>query len=375
MKHHFTITLWLSLLTTLCAAQSIKITTKDTVGNVVVPGQTITAELPAHEHPQYAAVDHVHPIPREIPTAAELSGGDAVSKYINARLRAGLVATLPAGVITTDRPIVLRRIHGGVIEGAGPPYADSKSTSGWRTHPETIQATTTIVTTDPTQPALILDAAINVELRNFGVESKGVGIAYKQIPGWGNAFAHLHRIAFHGCSTGFKAGDKPSDHNAADVTFYSCQFNRCETGLEVAHFQGVNYLFDGINDFLEVKRAVVFNEGGFSHLDNCFGMGVGTWLTINGGGSNLMPCRVTHLNSDRRSDQPPPVIVDASKATSLVRVIVDGVKVTAHGKLDQEKHPGHVLYRLPANGVIRVRDNDLNTYPWGAVTEPVRGKP
>jgi hypothetical protein len=282
---------------------------------------------------------------------------------------------LPVGVIQTDRPIELRRLHGGVIEGAGPPYASGDSASGWRAHPDTIQASTLIVATDPSRPAIIMAATINTELRNFGVETTGVGIAYQQVTGWGNAYAYLHRIAFHDCQIAFKAGDEPTDHNAADVTFDGCLFFRCKTGLEVNHLQGVNYLLEGQCFFGGVDRAVVFNEGGFSHLQNCTGFDVGTWLTFNGGGPNLMPCRITHLYSDRTKDDTPPVIVDATGATNQVRVIVDGVKVTQQGLHDRLYYAGHVYYRLPKDHKkwkteIRVRDNDLNNYPWGGVYEP-----
>lgn len=313
--------------------------------------------------------------PSAAPTAAALSEPGAIAAYVTESLKATGRCVLPAGVIKTDVPIVLKRLHGGVIEGAGPAYAPCDSKSGWRSHPETIQATTMIVMTDPTQPALIMEAAINVELRNFGVETTGVGIAYKQVPGWGNANTYLHRIALHGCEIGFKAGHKSTDHNAADVTFNGCLFYNCKTGLEVNHFQGVNYLFDGMCFFGHVERAVVFNDGGFSHLENCTGFDVGTWLTINGGGPNLMPCRITHLYSDRTKDDTPPVIVDATGATNQARVLVDGVKVTQQGLHDRLYYSGHVYYRLPKDykrwkSAIRVRDNDLNNYPWGGVYEP-----
>lgn len=309
------------------------------------------------------------------PTAEQLSEPGALDAFVTDSLKASGRCVLPPGVIKTDRPISLQRVHGGVIEGAGPPYAGADSKSGWRIHPDTIQANTLIVMSDPSQPAIVMAAAINVELRNFGVETSGVGIAYRQVPGWGNAYAHLHRVAFHGCEIGFKAGDQRGDHNAADVTFDGCLFFKCKTGLEVNHQQGVNYLFDGLCFFGHVERAVVFNDGGFSHLDNCTGFGVGTWLTLKGGGPNLMPCRITHLYSDRTKDDPPPVIVDATGATNQVRVVVDGVKVTQHGLNDRLYHAGHVYYRLPADykrwkSQIKVRDNDMNNYPWGGVYEP-----
>ncbi len=313
--------------------------------------------------------------PVEVPTAEALSEPRALAAYVTESLTTTGRCVLPVGVIKTDTPVVLKRLHGGVIEGAGPAYAPAESRNGWRSHPETIQASTLIVATDPTQPAIVLEAAINTELRNFSVETTGVGVAYKQVPGWGNANAYLHRVAFHGCGIAFKAGEKSTDHNAADVTFNGCQFYRCGTGLEVNHLQGVNYLFDGMCFFGHVDRAVVFNEGGFSHLENCTGFDVGTWLTLSGGGSNLMPCRITHLYSDRKKEDTPPVIVDASRATNQTRVLVDGVKVTQHGLHDRLYYSGHVYYRLPRDhkkqkSMIRVRDNDLNNYPWGGVYEP-----
>jgi hypothetical protein len=313
--------------------------------------------------------------PSAAPTAAALSEPGALAAYVTESLKATGRCVLPVGVIKTDVPIVLERLHGGVVEGSGPPYAGAESKSGWRSHPDTVQASTQIVMTDPVQPAITMKATINVELRNFGVETSGVGLAFKPSPGWGNSFLHLHRVAFRGCEIAFKAGEEKTDPNAADVSFSSCQFYSCKTGLEVNHLQGVNYLFDGLCFFGHVERAVVFNEGGFSHLENCTGFDVGTWLTINGGGPNLMPCRITHLYSDRTKDDPPPVIVDATGATNQARVVVDGVKVTQQGLHDRLHYSGHVYYRLPKDykrwkSAIRVRDNDLNNYPWGGVYEP-----
>ncbi|QDV78065.1 hypothetical protein [Botrimarina mediterranea] len=308
------------------------------------------------------------------PSAAELSevnedGDSELQVWLDASLGSGETVRLPSGVITIHKPLRIRRTHGGIVEGSGPPFASRDSKSGWRIHPEVRQCTTTITTTDPTQPVIIIEVAKGIELRNFGVETTGVGILYRHVKGWAAQNTHLHRIAFHGCKVGFQAGELATDHNAADVTFYSPQFYRCETGLEVNHQQGVNYLFDGLPFFGGVNRAVVFNEGGFSHLENCTGFAVGTWLTINGGGSNLQPSRITHLYSDRTKEDPPPVIVDASGTDSVVRVIVDGVKVTQHGKEDALGR-GHSYYRAGKASKIRVRDNDLNTYPAGGVYEP-----
>lgn len=339
---------------------------------LTIPAQTGRVEIPAQT---VELPDHHHPIPQTVPTAEELSAPGALQDYVNESLTKDGRCVLPPGVIKTDRPIELLQIHGGVIEGSGPAYVGADSKSGWRTGQSTLQASTLIVATDPTRPAIVMRATITPELRNFGIETAGVGVAYQHRTGWGNAFARLHRVSFHGCEIGFKAGDERGDHNAADVTLDGCLWFDCQTGLEVNHQQGVNYLFDGLCYFQHVARAVVFNEGGFSHLDNCAGFGVGTWLTIKGGGPNLMPCRITHLYSDRTKNTPPPVIVDASQASEQVRVVVDGVKVTRHGVNDRQRWPGHVYYRLPANyaekqSAIRVRDGDLNNYAWGGVVEP-----
>lgn len=75
------------------------------------------------------------------------------------------------------------------------------------------------------------------------------------------------------------------------------------------------------------------------------------------------------------NDSPPPVIVDATGAANQARVVVDGVKVTQQGLHDRLYYSGHVYYRLPKDykrwkSAIRVRDNDLNNYPWGGVYEP-----
>lgn len=333
----------LLLLPTLCAAQPVKVTVK-------IPASQATFEI----H------DHVHPIPRELPTADELSGGSALSDYINAKLKAGEVCKLPGGVIRTDKPIDLYRVHGGRIEGVGMATGSSREPDGFRTSAKVTQAHTTIVGPDP---VFRLRACQGLSIEHLTIEGDGAGVSYEHVPGWPSNYLTLHKVAF-GTAVGLRAGLKETDHNAADVTLTDCYFSRCKTGLEVNHLQGVNYRLSGCN-FLMVDTAVLLNHGGLVHLLDCFGF-VQNWLVIKAGGPNLMPCRITNLNSDREPSHRPPVIVDASEATDVVRVIVDGVKVTANWG-DGEKHPGHAYYRQPKNGEIRVRDDDLNSYAEGRV--------
>jgi len=315
------------------------------------------------------------------PTAETLSEPGALAEYVTKSLRTKGRCVLPIGIIKTDKTIDLYRVLGGVIEGVGMAAGSSSHPDGFRTVEATTQAHTTIVGPNP---VFRLRACQGLSIEHLTIESdrkgesdggdadEGVGISYEHVPGWPCNYLTLHKVAF-GTPIGFKAGEKSGDHNAADVTFSDCYFTDCKIGLEVNHNQGMNYRLTGCN-FLMVETAVLLNRGGMVHLLDCFGF-VEQWLVIKGGGPNLMPCRITNLNSDREPQHRPPVIVDASESTDQVRVIVDGVKVTQQGLHDRLHYSGHVYYRLPKNhkrskSAIRVRDNDLNNYPWGGVYEP-----
>lgn len=352
-----------ALLTIVCvsATWSQTVTIPARVGKVEIPAQTI--ELPPS------------PLPQKWPTAKELSEPGALQWYIEASLKDEGRCVLPVGVIRISEPIKLRWVQGGTIEGAGPTYAPSDSKSDWRTNPAVIQANTTIVTSDPNKPVLDLSAVIGLEVAKLSIETSGVGVLYRDSPGGGSMFNTLRKVSFHGCTIGFKAGEKLTDPNSADVTFDGCTWRSCKTCCEVNNNQGVNYLFHGLCWAIECDRFAVLNAGGLANLQGVCGMNVGTWLTIVAGGGNNQPSRIEQLYSDRTASFPPPVLVDASKATAHYRVLVDGVKVTYHGASDAKQWPDFVAFREMPNAAvwkstITVRDPDTINWPAGVISKP-----
>ena len=337
----------LLLLPTLCAAQSIKV-------QVRVPASQATFDVAVPTGP----------------TAEDLSKPGALQEWIDTSLQATGRVQLPEGVIKTD-PIVIRRLHGGKIEGVGPTYAPPGVGSGWATDRAT-QAVTTIIANDPSKPLVTLEDVINTTLEGFGLKTDGVGILYVNGPGFGSSYLRLTRVAFWGGTVGFQAGEKQSDKNCADVLFDQCLWSQCKTGFLCVNTQGMNYHFVNQCWWLHTPRAVVFDDGGNSILRDCCGYGVGTWLTVNSGGGNLSPIRISNLFSDRNGDIPPAVIVDCSEAIRPTRVVVDGVRVTRVAG-DAEKWTGRGYYYLPKRfpeSRIAHRHPDDDVYPDGADIAP-----
>jgi hypothetical protein len=332
------------LLPTLCAAQPVTITTKDTIGNVVVPGQTITVELP----------EHVHPIPSETPTAEELSEPGALDRYVEARVKQGLTVKLPPGKITGNLWI---DDDSTIVEGAGDPYM--RRVTG-----------TVIVPADSAKPAVTVRNACKVKLRNFGILGAEVGVSLEGSNGSLVLHTSLKDVAISGADVGVRVSELPgtrkNQNAAADVTIDHCTFNDCNRAIELNHPQSVNVHVTGQSYFYKTDTAVWINYGGRVLIADSCCNGLGAWLVLKKGGGNLVPCVLRNLYSDRTGGAAPPIIVDARGCTDRVRVLVDVYScpfLTADGKWAEVTHrhfyPPDGSKDAAANSVIKIADWDF----------------
>jgi hypothetical protein len=308
------------------------------------------------------------------PTAEELSKPGALQAFIDASN--GYPIQLPPGVIRT-KPLKLNS-HGGVIRGCGLPCHPHDSATGWRSATIPQGVTYLVPDGDSTEPLITLEKCEGLRLQDFGVQTTGVGVHLVAQRGWGNFHTLLDRVAFHGCSIGFNAGQTATDPNGADVEFRTCLWKGNKTCVRVNHSQGVNFDFVGQSRAEYCGTFLHLAGGGVSRIEGLTAFGLGTVLKVDSGGGNLSPLWVGRLYLDREPTQPPTAIVDAADAVGAVRVKIDGYHVSGKASdyttVDGVRvwgWPDHQYVIRPRNAsvnrdsIIKISDPELNGYAGG----------
>ncbi len=193
---------------------------------------------------------------------------------INDLVNDGILA-LPSGDFQVSTQIDVGTSNGLRIQGEGMTYAEVSA--------DDKQATRLFWTGDPAIPMIVGNIRQGVFQDIQFVDGK-IKIAPQS--GFGTGLCFFDRVCFSGDNAGVIFGDVSYNGNAADSKFRDCQFNRCDTCIDLTTSQNVNYVIDG-GLFYRCDRMLNIKGGGLITVRESYLTQIPVMFNITGNGTQV----------------------------------------------------------------------------------------